>query len=190
MLDNLANLGIGAVFWIILTKITDPTTIGQAMIVTGLATTVIGFSGYGVQVALSKYLSEYVARNMHSVARKVLKKSIWGSLVLSGILALAISLLSGQISSLAYNNSALALLMVFTITTYLPTQTVVAAMLGGFQGMHTMKFVAISDSMFQLARMAIAVIALFSGFGVFGILLAFSLASCVELAICYLIFLP
>jgi len=190
ILDNLVNLGIGAIFWLLLAKMTDPASIGQAMVITGLATTVIGFTGYGIQVTLSKYLSEYNAKKMPATARRILKNGLRGSLIISGILALAIALLSNQITTLAYQNSGLAIFLIFIILTYLPTQTVLAALLGAFQGVHAMRYVAISDSIFQATRMAISISALLSGLGLFGILLGFSIASCVELAVCYLVLLP
>src|SRR5205809_2731035 len=149
ILDNLVNLGIGAIFWLILAKMIDPAALGQAMVVTSFATTIVGFSGYGIQVALSKYMSEYNAKNMPNAARRMLKNGIRWSLILSGIMAVIISVLSGQISTLAYQDSSLALLLVFTISTFLPTQTVIAAILGAFQGMQIMKYVTIADLIFQ-----------------------------------------
>jgi stage V sporulation protein B len=190
MLDNLVNLGVGAIFWLILAKITDPAAIGQAMIITGLATTVIGFTGYGIQVTLSKYLSEYKAKKMPDSARRLLKNGLRLSVIMSASFAVVIGLLSNQITTLAYQSSGMALFLVFTIATYLPTQTILAALLGAFQGVHAMKFVAMSDSIFQVARIGIAVAALLSGFGVFGILLGFSIASCIELIVCYFVLLP
>ena len=190
ILDNLANLGIGAVFWLILAKMADPTTIGQAMVVTGLATTVIGFTGAGIQAALSKFLSEYNARNMPNTVRGVLRRGVMGSLIISAIMAVIISLLSGQIATLAYQDSTLAIFIIFTITTFLPTQTIMSAMLGAFQGMHLAKYVAMADSIFQASRIAFVMLAFIYGLGVFGILLGVTLASCFSLAVCYFYFLP
>lgn len=190
ILDNLANLGIGAVFWLILAKMADPTTIGQAMVVTGLATTVIGFTGVGIQAALSKFLSEYNAKNMPNTVRRILRKGVLGSLTISAIAAFVISMLSGQIATLAYRDATLSLLLIFTITTFLPTQTIMSAMLGAFQGMHLAKYVAISDSIFQACRIAFVMLAFIYGLGVFGILLGITLASCFSLAVCYFYFLP
>ena len=190
ILDNLVNLGIGAIFWLILAKMIEPAALGQAMVVTGFATTIVGFSGYGIQVALSKYMSEYNAKNMPNAAKRMLKNSIRGSLILSGIMAVIISVLSGQISTLAYQDSSLALLLVFTISTFLPTQTVIAALLGAFQGMQIMKYVTMADLIFQASRMAFAVFAVVYGLEVFGILLGFSLASFLSLVVCYFYLLP
>jgi O-antigen/teichoic acid export membrane protein len=190
VLDNIANLGIGALFWLILAKMTDPTIIGQAMVITGLATTVIGFTGYGIQVGLSKYLSEYNAKNMPNTAKRILRNGIRGSLILSGIMAVIISILSGQITTLAYHDSTLTILLIFTMVTFLPTQTIVSALIGAYQGMHMAKYVTITDSIFQGSRLAFALLALLYGLDVFGILLGFTLASCLALVISYCYLLP
>jgi O-antigen/teichoic acid export membrane protein len=190
ILASLTNLGIGAIFWVLLAKLAAPAIIGQAMVVTGFATTLIGFSGYGIQAALSKYMSEFSAKNMQNAARKILKNGIKVSLILSGVMAVAIALLSGQIASMAYNDSSLSLLLVFTIVTYLPTWTVVAALQGAFQGVHIMKYVMVTDLIFQVARMGFVVAALYWGMDVFGILLGFAIASFLTLAISYFYLLP
>lgn len=190
VLDNFVNLGIGAIFWLVLAKIAEPTIIGQAMVITGFATTIVGFSGYGIQIAISKYMSEYNAKDKPHTARRVLKQGLRTSLIMSGVMALAISLLSGQISTLAYQDSSLALLLIFTIATFLPSQTVIAAILGAFQGLHNMKYVTIADFIFQVSRMAFAVFAVLYGLDVFGILLGFALSSFVSLAVCYFYLLP
>jgi stage V sporulation protein B len=190
VLDNLANFVIGAVFWLILAKITDPTIVGQAMVITGFAATVIGFTGYGVQIGLSKYLSEYNARDMPNTVRRILRNGIRGSLILSGIMVVIISLLSGHISTIAYNDSTLALLLIFTMVTFLPTQTVVSALLGAYQGMHMAKYVTITDVIFQVSRIAFVLFAVFYGLSLFGILLGFTLSSLLALAVSYIYFLP
>lgn len=190
VLGNFVNLGFGAIFWLILAKIAEPTIIGQAMVVTGFATTIVGFSGYGIQIAISKYMSEYNAKDRPNTARRVLKQGLRASLIMSGVMAVAISLLSGQIATIAYQDSSLALLLVFTIATFLPSQTVIAALLGAFQGVHNMKYVTIVELIFQLSRMAVAVLAVLYGLDVFGILLGFALSSFIALAVCYFYLLP
>jgi len=190
ILDNFTNLGIGAIFWLVLAKMTDPTIVGQAMVVTGLAVTLIGFSGYGVQATLSKYISEYNAKNMPNSARRVLRNVIKASLIMSGIMAVVVSILSNQIATTAYQNSSLALFLVFTLCTYLPTQTIVAALLGAFQGAHMMKYVAMGDLVFQTSRLMLVVFAFYNGIDLFEILVGFSIASFLELAVCYFLLLP
>jgi len=53
-----------------------------------------------------------------------------------------------------------------------------------------MKYVTITDAIFQAARMALAVLALIYGLGVFGILLGFTIASFISMVVCYFYLLP
>src|SRR6185503_19623193 len=92
ILDNFANLGIGAIFWLVLSKLMDPTVIGQAMVIIGLAVTIIGFSGYGIQLALSKYLPEFIIKNMPNSARKIVRGGIKSSLMISAVIVVAVAL--------------------------------------------------------------------------------------------------
>lgn len=191
LLDNLTNFGIGTLFWLVLAKITDPIWIGQSMVVIAFATSIIGFSGYGIQITLSKYIAEYNARSMPQTARKVLSFGIKLALIISGGGALVLSLLSGPISTVAYQDSSLAVLLIFSILTFFPSQTLVYTLLGAFQGLHIMKYVVLNDVIFQGSRMAIAVVvAVFYSLDAFGILVSFSAASLFALIISYCYLLP
>src|SRR5207244_8722572 len=97
--------------------------------------------------------------------------------IMSGIMVVVVSILSNQIATTAYQDSSLALFLVFTLCTYLPTQTVVAALQGAFQGAHVMKYVTIGDLVFQTSRLMLVVFAFFNGIDLFEILVAFSIAS-------------
>jgi stage V sporulation protein B len=190
LLDNLTNYGIGAVFWLVLAKITDPISIGQSMVVIAFATSIIGFSGYGLQITLAKYIAEYNARSMPQTARKVLSFGIKMALIISGGGALVLSLLSGPISTVAYQDSSLTVFLIFSILTFFPSQTLVYTLLGAFQGLHIMKYVVLNDVVFQASRMAIAVLMIFYGLDAFGILVSFSAASLFALIISYCYLLP
>jgi stage V sporulation protein B len=191
LLDNVTNYGIGAVFWLVLAKITDPISIGQSMVVIAFATSIIGFSGYGIQITLAKYIAEYNARSMPQTARRVLIFGIKMALIISGGAALVLSLLSGPISTVAYQDSSLAVFLIFSILTFFPSQTLVYTLLGAFQGLHIMKYVVINDVVFQASRMAIAgVVMVFYGLDAFGILVSFSVASLFALIISYCVLLP
>jgi stage V sporulation protein B len=191
LLDNLTNYGIGTLFWLVLAKITDPIWIGQSMVVIAFATSIIGFSGYGIQITLAKYIAEYNARSMPQTARKVLSFGIKVGLIISGAGALVLSLLSGPISTVAYQDSSLAMLLAFSILTFFPSQTIVYTLLGAFQGLHLMKYVVLNDVVFQSSRMAIAVVmVVFYSLDAFGILVSFSVGSLIALIISYCYLLP
>src|SRR5918997_6938829 len=191
LLDNLTNYGIGTLFWLVLARITDPIWIGQSMVVIAFATSIIGFSGYGIQITLAKYIAEYNARSMPQTARKVLSFGIKMGLIISGAGGLGLSLLSGPISTVAYQDSSLAMLLAFSILTYFPSQTIVYTLLGAFQGLHLMKYVVLNDVVFQSSRMALAVVmVVFYSLNAFGILVSFSVGSLIALIISYCYLLP
>ncbi|MEM2759476.1 MAG: oligosaccharide flippase family protein [Nitrososphaerales archaeon] len=190
ILTNFTNLAIGAIFWIIMAKIVDPASVGQAMVVIALATGVIGFTGYGVQVTISKYISEYNARNMKGMSRKVLKLGISLALGVSGIAGLSIALLSGHIAQVAFNNPSLSNLLTFAAIIYIPSQTLIAALAGAFQGSQKMHLTFITYLVYEITRLTLAVALVLEGLSSFGILIGFCIGSVAASLLGYLYLLP
>jgi O-antigen/teichoic acid export membrane protein len=190
ILDNLANYGIGAIFWIVLAKIVDPSSVGQSMTVIAFATSIVGFSGLGIQLMLQKYISEYNARNMPHTSRRLLKSAIKTSLIISGCVALVVTLIAGQLATVAYRDPSLAVLLIFIIFTYFPSQTVIAVLLGAFVGAHMAKYNALNDFIFQVSRIVIAVVIASHYASAFSILVSFSVSSLLALSISYFYSLP
>ena len=190
ILDNIVNLSLGALFWIVLAKLVDAAPLGQAMVAVAFATSVIGFAGYGVQVTISKYMSEYNARNMPRASKRVLSLGIKLALIVSASVAVVIALLSGYIASEAYHDASMTPVLVLAVLTFLPSQTVVSALMGAYQGSHKMKFVLMSDSIYQAIRLGIAVFLVLAAFGSFGIIVSFAIASIVASVLGYVYFVP
>jgi O-antigen/teichoic acid export membrane protein len=192
ILDNLVNFGIGAIFWLVLAKIVDPVSIGQSMVVIALATTIVGFIGYGIQRTLEKYISEYNARNMPHTSRRVLKSAIKMSLIMSGGVALVLTLISQPLATTAYHDPSISSLLVLIILTYLPSQIITAVVRGAFIGAHMAKYALLNDVIFQISRFALVAAAVMSlgNIGAFGILVSFSISSILALAVSYLYSLP
>jgi O-antigen/teichoic acid export membrane protein len=190
ILDNIVNLSLGALFWIVLAKLIDAAPLGQAMVAVAFATSVIGFAGYGVQVTISKYMSEFNVKGSPRAAMRVLSLGIKLALIVSGSVAVAIALLSGYIASEAYHDPSMAALLVLAVLTFLPSQTVVSALMGAYQGSHKMKFALISDSVYQVIRLGIAVFLVLASVGSFGIILSFAIASIVASFLGYVYFVP
>jgi len=190
LLDNVTNVALGAIFWIILAKMIEPSSIGQTMVVIAFAMSVIGFAGFGVQVTISKYISEYNARKMPNAARRVLKLGLTMALGVGGSFGIAIALLSSTIADVTYQDPALAVLLTFAVLTFLPAHTVVAALLGAFQGAQKMKYTVLTDLIYQIIRLTIAVTLVLYGLDSFGILVAFAAASVVASTIGYVVLIP
>jgi O-antigen/teichoic acid export membrane protein len=190
ILDNLVNMVFGALFWIMLAKMVEPTSLGQTMVVVALVTSVIGFAGYGVQVTISKYISEYNTKGMQNTSRKVLRLGIMLALLVSGSVGISLALLSENISTIAYQNQSLSTLLTLAVLTFLPSQTVVSALMGAFQGAQRMKYVVLTDLAYQIVRIAVALALVLSGFDGFGILVGFAIASISASILGYTCFVP
>jgi O-antigen/teichoic acid export membrane protein len=190
ILDNIVNLSLGALFWIVLAKLIEAAPLGQAMVAVAFATSVVGFAGYGVQVTISKYMSEYNAKGMPKVSRKILSLGIKLALMVSVAVAAVIALLSGYIATEVYNDPSMTVLLILVVLTFLPSQTVVSALMGAYQGSHRMKYALISDSLYQVVRMGLAVFLVMSAFGGFGIIVSFAIASIVASVTGYLFLIP
>ena len=190
ILDNIVNLSLGALFWIVLAKLVDAAPLGQAMVAVAFATSVIGFAGYGVQVTISKYMSEYNAKDMPRVSKRVLSLGIKLALIVSASVAVVIALLSGYIASEAYHDTSMTPVLVLAVLTFLPSQTVVSALMGAYQGSHKMKFALLTDSIYQVIRLGIAVFLVLAAFGSFGIILSFAIASIISSVLGYVYFVP
>lgn len=190
ILDNIVNLSVGALFWIVLAKMIDAAQLGQAMVAVAFAASVIGFSGYGVQVTISKYMSEYNARGMPRVSKRILSLGIKLALIVSVSVAVAIAVLSGYIATEAYHDASMTALLVIAVLTFLPSQTVVAALVGAYQGSHKMKYALVTDSIYQAIRIGVAVFLVMAAFGSYGIILSFAIASIIASVLGYVYFVP
>jgi O-antigen/teichoic acid export membrane protein len=190
ILDNIVNLSLGAIFWIVLAKLVEAAPLGQAMVAVAFATSVIGFAGYGVQVTISKYMSEYNARGMPGVSRRVLSLGLKLALMVSVVAAAGIAFLSEFIAVEAYNDASMTILLVLIVLTFLPSQTVVSAIMGAYQGSHKMKYALITDSIFQVIRLGAAVFLALAALGNIGIVLSFGIASITASILAYFYFVP
>ncbi|HKU49630.1 MAG TPA: oligosaccharide flippase family protein [Nitrososphaera sp.] len=190
ILDNIVNLSLGALFWIVLAKLVDAASLGQSMVAVAFATSVIGFAGYGVQVTISKYMSEYNAKGMPRVSRRILSLGIKLALLVSVSVAAVIAVLSGYISSEAYHDPSMTVLLMIAVLTFLPSQTVVSALMGAYQGSHRMKYALLIDSIYQVLRLATAVVMVMAAFGSYGIIMSFAIASIIASVLGYLYFVP
>lgn len=190
ILSNFSNLIIGAIFWIIMAKMVDPALLGHAMVAIALATTIIGFTGYGVQVTISKYIAEYNARKMPNASRIVLKLGLTIGLAVSGAAALTISLLSGYIATFAFSNPSLSTLIIFAAIAYVPSHTLLASLAGAFHGSQKMEYAFLSYLIFEIARLVVAITLVLSGLDSFGIIIGFSVGSIVASVFGYLHLVP
>jgi O-antigen/teichoic acid export membrane protein len=190
ILDNIVTVALGAVFWVTMAKLVDPSILGQTMVLIGVATSVIAFTGTAIQVTISKYVSEYNAKMMHRSSQTVIRLGLKIGLLVSIAISLVISLLSERITTLAYQNPALGPLLILAVLAFVPSQTVVLALMGAFQGSQRMKYTLFVDLLYQISRIALAILLVYFGLSNLGILVAFSAASIVSSIVGYLYYIP
>jgi O-antigen/teichoic acid export membrane protein len=135
-------------------------------------------------------MSEYNARGMPQVSRRILSLGIKLALIVSGSVAVVIGLLSGTIATEAYNDPSMTVLLMIAVLTFLPSQTVVSALMGAYQGAHKTKFALISDSIYQVIRLGTAVFLVLAAFSSYGIIMSFAIASIIASVLGYVYFVP
>lgn len=190
LLSNITNSVIGALFWIVMAKLVSSTDIGNAMIVIALVTAIIGFTGNGISITLSKYVAEYRANQMYKAFMKLIRLGLILALVISTTIALVLSLLSDSIAFNIYNNNDISILIFIAALAYLPSQTIISALSGIYQGMHKTHYVTLTSAVFQGVRFVIALtLILFYSLNDIAIIVAFSVSSPISSLLAYIILL-
>ena len=188
IIDQLVNYGLGFFFWLVLAKLLTPTVLGQVMAVTALAIAVLGFTGYGTQTMISKHIAQYNTKKIALCFENGILQWTKDRHCRKSWRAIVISLFSNEIATSIFKDSSLASLIVITMLVLLPSQTILLCFSGAFQGSQMMKYTALGDFVFQLARMSIAVILVAVGFGNLGIVAGFAFGSVIAVLYAYLIF--
>jgi O-antigen/teichoic acid export membrane protein len=186
ILDQIINYGLGFLFWFFLAKLLPASAIGQVMAITALAIAVLGFTGYGTQTTIAKYVAQYNAKGFPGAAKKVFHSGLKIGVIASLGAAFVITLLSNRIASSIFTDPSLAPLIVITMLMILPLQTILLSFSGIFQGLQKMKYTAGSDLVYQIVRMLTAVILAFAAPGNLGVIVGFAVGSLVAVSYAYL----
>lgn len=191
LLGNVTSSIVGAIFWIILAKIIDAQHIGASMVVVALMTTLVAFTGSGIQQALAKYVAEYNANKDYAKAKRVIRLGLIVSLIISSIVAVIILLLADSIG-LVYSsssNESIALLIALASITYIPSNAIVASLSSIYTAYHKAQYVLILTAVFQASRLAVALALAFYGLNALAIIAGFSIASIISAALGYIVML-
>ncbi|GIU71695.1 MAG: stage V sporulation protein B [Candidatus Nitrosocaldaceae archaeon] len=186
ILDQAANYGLGLLFWLIIANILTTTEVGHIMVILAIMNTILGFSAFGAQTMLSKYISEFVANNNLSAAKYVLKNGVKLGLIVSLSTGAILAIFSNNIA-MAYNEPSLAPLIILAAIAFLPSHTVMQSFMGAYNGLHKMKYTAITTTTFQSLKLVIAILLI--GFGSMGVMAGFTLGSIIAIIIGLSLFL-
>src|SRR5262249_28904102 len=96
---------------------------------------------------------------------------------------------SYQVAAAIFHDNSIGLLIMIAMLTYLPSQTAVSCFFGAFQGTHRMKYVALTDLIFQVSRISIEVLMVLIRVGTLSLIFAFSIGSAISLIAAYFLFI-
>ncbi|GIU71179.1 MAG: putative cell division protein YtgP [Candidatus Nitrosocaldaceae archaeon] len=185
MLDNVTNIVVGALFWIVMAKLVEPNILGQVMVAVALATTVIGFTGSGTNIMISKYVAEFNAKKMLHNSRRVLIIGLRLALAVSGAVTLLIILLASNIAENVYKDPSIAPFLIFSAIGFIPSQTIQMALKGAFEGAQKMKHSLFITIIFQGVRLASAIVLVIYGLSGLGIIAGFAAGTSIAAIVGY-----
>ncbi len=189
VLENLSTEILGAAFWLILARMVLPDVLGQALVVYSVTATVFGFTAFGVRTSLAKYISEYNAKKMYKTSKRILNLGLKMGLIIGIVAGVVVSLTSGYLSTV-YQEPAILPLLVIALLTFVPSQTIVATLMGAYQGCQKSKFCWLSDVLYQASKLVLTIPLILLGIGSLGIILGISLGGVAVAMIGYLLLIP
>ncbi len=187
LLGNITTSIVGAVFWIILAKMLDSVHIGQAMIVIALMTSIIAFTGSGVQTALTKYIAEHNAKGEYKESRRIINIGLIISLLIGTVVGIILFLLSDSISMIYSSSEGIALLISLASLSYIPANAIVASISSIYTAYHKTQYVLLTTVIFQASRLIASIALAVNGFEALAIIAGFSIASIINSVIGYII---
>lgn len=190
MLDNATTVITGALFWIIIAKIIEPSILGQSMVVIAFTATIVGFIGYGMNVMVSKYIAEFNARNQKHYSRKVLIIGLRWSLAISGAVSLIILLFADNIANNLYNEPKITQLLILGAIGLIPSNTIQILLKGAFEGTQKMNYSLLINVIFQMSRLILAIVFVAYGLSSFGIISSFIIGSSAAVLLGYFYMIP
>ncbi len=190
ILNNFSNMILGILFWILIAKILEPSSLGEIMIIIAFATTVVGFTGEGVSIMLSKYIAEFNTKGLYNNVRRIFVLGFRMALIMSMIAAIIIVSLSNNIARDIYNNIGLAQLLLFIAISFIPSQTILQLLNGTFEGSQRTQYTLFITLIFQISRIGLAIILILFGLSNLGVIISFIISSILAMLIGYLYFIP
>ncbi len=189
LLGNITTSIVGAIFWIILAKIIDDQHIGTAMVVIALMTTVVSFTGAGIQQALAKYVAGYNANKEYSKTRRVIRLGLIASLIMGSVVSVILLLLADSIGSVYSSSEGIALLIALASLTYIPSNVVAAALSSIYTAYHKAQYVLLLTVVFQASRLVVALVLALYGLDALAVITGFSVASMINAVLGYVMML-
>ncbi|MGC9148157.1 MAG: oligosaccharide flippase family protein [Sulfolobales archaeon] len=169
-LNNLVNISLGALFWIILGSVASVKDFGDALAIFSAASIVLGLLDLGLSASMVRFLGEYSEKD------PFMKRSVLSTAMIMGLLLLPMGSLAIYLISVAFN------INIFNLSREQIYATIYIILLG-FSGYFSSYFLGIIDliPLFianfigNILKIIVALILSLAGFGWVGILIGYSM---------------
>lgn len=161
----------GYIYWLILSKIIDPSAIGLSSTIIALATIVSSFASVGVAGGIQRYIANSIAENKHDHIQGIINSS----LLITGlgilISCITIFIFRDFISSyfnIGFDYILLSIvLFIFLVFSALLRAIIIPSL--------KVKVITVASVISTIIKLSVTIILVFLGFGVFGIIFGFLL---------------
>jgi O-antigen/teichoic acid export membrane protein len=170
-IEAITMLLSGYVYWLILSKIIDPSAIGLSSTIIALATIVSSFASVGVTGGIQRYMANSIAENKLDHIQGIINSSFL--ITGLGILVSSISILLFRDSISSYFNIIFEyillsiVLFIFLVFTALLRAIIIPSL--------KVKVITVASVISTIIKLSATITLVFLGFGVFGIIFGFLL---------------
>ena len=159
----------GYVYWLILSKITEPSAIGLSSTIIALATIVFSFASVGVAGGIQRYIANSIAENKPEYIQGIINSSLL--ITGLGILVSSIIILLFRDSISSYFNIGFEyillsiVLFIFLVFSALLRAIIIPSL--------KVKVITVASVISTIIKLSVTITLVFLGFGVFGIIIGF-----------------
>lgn len=180
---------IAAAFTIIVARLLGAKAYGMFGVALSLVSILSTMGQFGIPKAITKYVSEYTAKEEWGHVRSVLRRSFKYLLVLGLIFSGGLILLAGPIATQIYHNPELTTLFRVGAVALL-TWIAFYGFSGAFTGFQKMKHILFINVSYQAVRLIAAITFIYVGFLATGALLSIAAGYAFAVALSFFVLLP
>ncbi len=159
----------GYIYWLILSKITDPSSIGLASTIIAFATIVFSIASIGIAAGVQRYIANGIAENRSDHVQGMINSSLLLTglgVLTSGVMILIFRDAIGNYFDIGFDYILLSIaLFVFLVISDLLRAIIIPTL--------EVKIIAIASVVSTLAKLSITLALVFLGYGVYGIIFGF-----------------
>jgi O-antigen/teichoic acid export membrane protein len=159
----------GYLYWLILSKITDPASIGLASTIIAFATIVFNIASIGVTGGVQRYIANGIAEKNLSQVQGIINSSLvitTAGVIISGIIILIFRDFLGNYFNIGFGYILLSIVLVtFMVFADLLRAIIIPSL--------KVKVITIASILSTLARFSVTFVVVYLGFDIYGVILGF-----------------